>query len=539
MDLRGLGGLLIDDIPEMRTAVRIQLADAGLERCDAARNVKEAIDKLSANRYDLIVCDYNLGQGADGQQLLELLRRRNLLPISTVFLMITGETGYEQVATAAEYAPDDYLIKPFTSEALRSRLERILDKKKALAPLYRHLGEKGDRAKALAACDSLRESLPRYAMDILRIKGELLLGLGRIDEALALYQGVLDQRGAPWAEVGKARALAADGDEETAKAHLQRALEAYPNYLAAYDSLAGLLERTDKGAAQEVVERALGVAPSTRRQRQLGALAMDNRDFVRAEEAFRRAVERDRTGFFKAHDDYAGLAKSCAEQGKFDQALAAVREMGQSFRSSTDLKVRQAAVESLVQVKAGRPDVARQALERALAAGGEGGLDAATALDLAGACFAAGETERAKAIIREVAEDHQENASVLARAQGVFHAAGLSGEGELLLAETRKRMVKLNNDAVALARSGDLAQAIGMLSEAADRLTNNCQVAINAALAILMDVQRNGAAADKFARAQRYILQARRANPEHRQLGDLAALYRRLAPPGTPIVDDA
>ncbi len=110
MDLRGKYGLLIDDIPEMRTTVRVQLADAGLEKCDAARNVKEAVERLTQNRYDLVVCDYNLGQGADGQQLLELVRRRQLLPLSTAYLMITGETGYEQVSTAAEYAPDDYLI---------------------------------------------------------------------------------------------------------------------------------------------------------------------------------------------------------------------------------------------------------------------------------------------------------------------------------------------------------------------------------------------------------------------------------------------
>lgn len=538
IDLRGRAGLLIDDIPEMRSAVRIQLADAGLERCDAARNVKEAIDKLSANRYDLIICDYNLGQGADGQQLLELLRRRNLLPLSTVFLMITGETGYEQVATAAEYAPDDYLIKPFTSEALRTRLARVIEKKAALAPLYRHLGDKGDRNKALAACDALLAQSGRYAMDILRSKGELLLGLGRTDEALALYQGVLDERSAPWAEVGRARALAADGNEQAATEHLRRALEAYPNYLAAYDSLAELLGRTDKASAQQVVERALGVAPSTQRQRQLGALALDNRDFERAEEAFRRAVDRDRTGFFKAHDDYAGLAKSCAEQGKFEEAMGAVKEMGKHFRDSADLKVRQAAVESLVHVKAGRPEAAKQALQRALAVEGGAGVDAGTALDLASACFAAGETERAKAIIQSVAEDHGENPRVLARAQNVFHAAGLGEEGAAFLDATRKRMIKLNNDAVGLARSGDLAQAIGMLTEAADRLTNNCQVSINAALAILTDVQRNGAAAEKFARAQRYILQARRSNPEHRQLGDLVSLYRKLAPPGTAIIDE-
>jgi predicted O-linked N-acetylglucosamine transferase (SPINDLY family) len=100
-------------------------------------------------------------------------------------------------------------------------------------------------------------------------------------------------------------------------------------------------------------------------------------------------------------------------------------------------------------------------------------------------------------------------------------------------------MIKLNNDAVALAKAGDLEHAIAMLTEAADRLTNNCQVAVNAALAILMDVQRNGAAPSKFGRAQRYILQARRANPEHKQLNDIAMFYRKLAPPGTPILEGA
>src|SRR3989338_4350795 len=145
MDLSKLNALLIDDIPEMRSSVRIQLADCGLERCDTARNVKEAVDRISAKRYDLIVCDYNLGQGADGQQLLELVRRRKILPLTTVFLMITGETGYEQVSTAAEYSPDDYLIKPFTSQTLQTRLERIIDKKQAMHPVYVQLGERGDK----------------------------------------------------------------------------------------------------------------------------------------------------------------------------------------------------------------------------------------------------------------------------------------------------------------------------------------------------------------------------------------------------------
>ena len=194
IDLSRHSGLLIDDIPEMRSAARIQLADCGLERCDEARNIKEAIEKLSASRYDLIICDYNLGQGADGQQLLELMRRRKILPLTTVFLMITGETSYEQVSTAAEYTPDDYLIKPFTSKILQTRLERIIDKKQALRPVYAHLGERGDRQKALAECDLMLAQPSRYALDLLRIKGELLLETQRNDDALALYREVLDQR---------------------------------------------------------------------------------------------------------------------------------------------------------------------------------------------------------------------------------------------------------------------------------------------------------------------------------------------------------
>lgn len=535
MDLRGKSGLLIDDIPEMRSTVRIQLADGGLEKCDAARNVKEALDRLSANRYDLVVCDYNLGQGADGQQLLELVRRKQLLPLTTAFLMITGETGYEQVSTAAEYAPDDYLIKPFTSETLCLRLARILDKKEALRPVYRHMGAKGDPAKALAACEELLAQKTKYSLDVLRIKGELLMAAGRTDEALALYEGVLQQRAAPWAEVGKARALAADGDEETAKVHLAKALEAYPNYLAAYDSLARLLEKTDKGAAQQVVELALKVAPSTQRQRRLGSLALDNKDFGRAEEAFRRAVEKDRTGFFKSHDDYAGLAKSCAEQGKTQEALAAVKDMGNAFARSPELAARQAAVESLVHFRSGNAQAGRAALEKALATLKEAGLDAATSLEIAQACFAGGDTEAAKRIIQEVAEDHAENDQVLAKAQGVFAAAGLDDEGTVFLEATRKRMIKLNNDAVALAKAGELDQAIAMLTEAADRLMNNCQVSVNAALALLMHIQLKGMDPARLEQAKNYIGQARRANPAHPKLGEVTAFYAKVAPAGAAL----
>ena len=535
MELRDKSGLLIDDLPEMRSAVRIQLADAGLEKCDTARNVKEAIDKLTAKQYDLVVCDYNLGQGADGQQFLELVRRKKLLPPTTVFLMITGESGYEKVSTAAELAPDDYLLKPFTSETLRSRLVRIFEKKDALRPIHQYLGERGDRKLALAACDSMFAENSRYLLDVLRLKGELLLTLERTDEALALYEGVLEQRSTPWAEVGKARTLAADGNEEAAMAHLERALQAYPNYLAAYDTLAQILEISDTEAAQQVVEQALKVAPSTQRQRHIGGLALTNKDFPRAEEAFRRTVEKDRTGFFKSHDDYAGLAKSCSGQGKVQEALAAVKDMGVHFQRTPELAARQAAVESQVHGKAGNTAAALAAMEKALAVMKGAELDAETALEVAQACFLVGRSEDGKNIIRRVAEDNHDNDRIFARAQAVFVAAGLGDEGAALLDATRSHLIKLNNDAVELAKSGELDQAIDMLRAAADRLRNNAQIAVNTAMALLAHIQQNGMNKERLALAERYILQARHADPEHYKLGEVEAFFRKLAPPGTEL----
>jgi tetratricopeptide (TPR) repeat protein len=538
VDLRGKRGLLIDDNADMRASMRIQLSDIGLEHCDMARNVKEGLERLSQSRYDLIICDYNLGQGADGQQFLELVRRRQVLPLSTAFLMVTGETGYEQVATTAEYAPDDYLLKPFAAEMLGTRIARIFEKKAALKPIHRWMGSKGDGAKALAACDDMIAGGGRHVLDALKLKGELLLAANRPAEAQAVYEAVLQQRATPWAVVGQARAQLATGNDSEARQLFEQALVAYPNYLAAYDSLANLLEKTDKAAAQQVVEQALKVAPSTQRTRQLGSLALENQDFERAESAFKRVVEKDRTGFFKSHDDYSGLAKSCVAQGKTAEALAAVKDMGNAFSRSPELAARQAAIECQVQTRAGNPAAAQAALEKALEIKRSAQLDMTTTLEVAQACFAGGRPDEAKGILQTIAENHHENDTILARAQAVFVAAGLQDEGTVFIAATKKRMIKLNNDAVALAKAGQLDQAIAMLSEAADRLTNNAQIALNTALALLMAVQRQGAGdGSRVASAHRYILQARHANVTHPKLAEVSAYYRKVAPAGSPVLE--
>ncbi|MBK6742410.1 MAG: response regulator [Hydrogenophilales bacterium] len=153
-DFSTLAVLVIDDHPGMRASLRMTLSNFGVTKTDMSQGAFDAVHRIKQRKYDVIVCDYNLGEGRDGQQLLEELRHSKLISLATVFLMVTAERTYEKVMSAVELAPDDYLIKPFTAEALQQRLNQVLKKKAAFAPVYR-LMEEALNAEAATVCDRI------------------------------------------------------------------------------------------------------------------------------------------------------------------------------------------------------------------------------------------------------------------------------------------------------------------------------------------------------------------------------------------------
>ena len=89
-------------------------------------------------------------------------------------MCIRDRKGYESVVTAAECMPDDYLLKPFTADTLKMRLERLFEKKKRLARVDQ-MQDAGDWAEVIAACDEIIAARDRYLVDVMRIKGNALL----------------------------------------------------------------------------------------------------------------------------------------------------------------------------------------------------------------------------------------------------------------------------------------------------------------------------------------------------------------------------
>jgi len=127
--------LIVDDYADMRSVLQNMLLSFGVQNIDIASNGKDAIRAIEHQRYDVILCDYNLGEGRDGQQVLEEIRHRKLIGVGTVFLMVTAENTRVMVMGAVEYEPDSYLTKPFTKDLLGQRLTNLLNMKADLVEI--------------------------------------------------------------------------------------------------------------------------------------------------------------------------------------------------------------------------------------------------------------------------------------------------------------------------------------------------------------------------------------------------------------------
>lgn len=131
-DFSNKKALLIEDMAEARIMQRKMLTDFGFTSIDIAMKAETAIELLRSKSFDVILSDYNLGKGKDGQQLLEEVRHSALIPNTATYLMVTAETSIEMVMGAIEYQPDGYVTKPFSQAMLQRRLNKLLETKERL-----------------------------------------------------------------------------------------------------------------------------------------------------------------------------------------------------------------------------------------------------------------------------------------------------------------------------------------------------------------------------------------------------------------------
>ncbi len=532
IDYGAMRALVVDDIPSMRSAFKTTLSNFGITRIEVAGSAQEAIFKLKNAQFDLIISDYNLGEGRDGQQLLEELRHRGLMTLDTVFIMVTAESKYEKVVATAELAPDDYMIKPFSAEVLCSRLEVIVRRKRAFADIYAHY-HKGELEAAVAGCDAVIASKPRYVVDALRFKGELQNAMARYEEAEVLYRQVVAMRAVPWARLGLARSLHMQHKEAEAEQLLNDVLEKTPELVAAYDLLAEVrLANKDSKGAQQALEQGTAISSRTvHRQQKLGELAYENADLDTARNAYSAALEKGRHSIFVGHADYANLCRVQVEQGDLDGALGTLKKGRATLQGSPEGQLASAVMESVIHTKAGRTDAARKALDEAAKLRGAGVRgDEKVMLDMAGAYMVQGRQEECDAIVGEVAKNAHDSETLLTKARKIYEEAGHGDQGSDVLTQATEKVRKLNNEGAMLAQKGRLREAMETLLQAAAEAPYNPRIAMNAAWATLGCIERENPdnKRDLFAQVRDLLDRAESLSPDHPRLPGLRSKMREV-----------
>lgn len=122
--------LVVDDFPTMRRIIKNLLKQLGFEDIDEAEDGENALRKLKSREYGLVIADWNMPV-MDGMKLLKSIRSDTQLK-DMPFLMITAEADKQKVIEAIKSGVDSYIVKPFTGEVLKEKLERIAEKKPSL-----------------------------------------------------------------------------------------------------------------------------------------------------------------------------------------------------------------------------------------------------------------------------------------------------------------------------------------------------------------------------------------------------------------------
>lgn len=530
--LKNKSVLIVDDYDKMRFLIREMLMPLGPEKIAMARNGKEAIELLERNTFDIVLCDYKLGNGRDGQQVLEEARHRNLLSPAAIFFIVTTENTSKMVMGAIDYLPDDYISKPFTQSQLQTRLEKASRRKVKLEEIAEAVNTR-NFFKALSICDEKLREETGGLTEIQRIKGDLLCKLGRLDEAERYYISLLEGRNIPWIRLALGKVYFQKKNYSEAEVQFESLVNENPAYVHALDWLADTLEiQGQLERSQHMLERAIDLSPkSPVRQRKLGTIAFRNGAYDIAEEAYGNAIQTGRNSCFGNLADFTGLTRSLINQDKIEEAFESIENIKQNFKNNPDAQLYTALSKSILYRETNDRDECERNLnivfknlnKRA------GALHPETALEITQTCLTLDNHEMTNKIVRQLINDHSENEKLLDQVRQLYATAGKLDEVNEIIQSTRQEIIKINNEGVKMVQDGKLEQSVSFFIQAAKGMPNNATINFNAAYSMIRQMKKTREIGKYFLLCQRFMEQGHKVDPGNQKYYQLLKLTEELS----------
>lgn len=119
--------LIVDDFSTMRQIVKKSLNSLGFINITEAADGHDALTKLESGQFNFIISDWNM-PNMMGIDLLKAIRSNEKLK-ALPFLMVTAEANRDNILEAAKAGVSQYIIKPFTVDALEQKITAIFKQK--------------------------------------------------------------------------------------------------------------------------------------------------------------------------------------------------------------------------------------------------------------------------------------------------------------------------------------------------------------------------------------------------------------------------
>ncbi|MBV1880944.1 MAG: response regulator [Pseudomonadales bacterium] len=499
---RDKSALIIDDFGEFRSGVRKMLEYYGMKDIQTAGTADDGVAKAKKRAFDIYICDYNLGDGKDGQQILEELRHFKIVKHTSVFIMVTAENTQGMVLGALEYQPDCYLTKPLTKAVLKTRLDRMFNLKEAIWDVNNAIDEE-DYEEAIKYCDENIADKSKYMGFCIKTKAHLLYQTNNFTASRDLYDMLLEGRKVDWAVLGKAKSLFSLEDYDGAVKLFKGLVKENEMNLVAFDWLSRCYEmKGEPTEAQKTLELAIKKSPKAiKRQIKLGELAKKNNDLDTATKAFRKSVRLGEHSVYRSSENELNLAKSLMEKAATDstlagkkagkEALETLEATEKKYRRDEKVQMETRLIAARVFVSLERESAAEKQLKEAkeLKEKFVGDLEQSVIVNMAQAYRSLDDLDEAASLLNEVSHsdaDDELKADIEA----------LVNDPEIM--ERQAELNEHNQKGVELYQSKETDKAIDCFLLASEQSPTSAAINLNLAQALIKRMQRDGKTASDF-----------------------------------------
>jgi len=244
--------LIVDDQKPFHVMLKTMLTNQGAKNINFAETADQAVKIANRVQYDIYLLDYNLGSSKNGVQLLDYLKRNNLIPKHALCFIITGDSSKGMVLTAIEKAPDDYLMKPFSQIQLSNRLKAATRRKLIFQDIFQFITEK-KYDQAIQLCKEKINSDEKHRRLCKNLLADIYIEIKDYQAAETILKPLVDLRPIVRPSISLGKAYFFQEKYKQAIAILARLIEYAPLQMEAYQWLARAYQRDNQ------LDRALAV----------------------------------------------------------------------------------------------------------------------------------------------------------------------------------------------------------------------------------------------------------------------------------------